>query len=207
MEYFYTALSAICAFTLGACPFSVWIGRRLLGKDIRNYGDGNPGATNVFRAGGRKSGFLAVLLDVAKGIPFVFTAHSFFKLPDFAVMFVAWCAISGHAFSPLLRFKGGKSIAVTFGVILALPDHGMLLIFTGFLLAAFLCIDNDAWLVIIGTAGSLIYLLATQGISWEPLFMLGVFVLFLNKFFIELKTAPAFKAKPIDWLQSVRRKV
>jgi glycerol-3-phosphate acyltransferase PlsY len=75
VEVFYFALSAVSAFWLGACPFSVWIGRWVLGKDIRDYGDGNPGAANVFRAGGRKSGCLAVILDTTKGVPFVALAH------------------------------------------------------------------------------------------------------------------------------------
>ena len=57
---YYSALLVVVAFWLGACPFSVWIGRWFLGKDIRNYGDGNPGAANVFRAGGRKTGLFAV---------------------------------------------------------------------------------------------------------------------------------------------------
>ena len=80
-----------------ACPFSVWIGRWFLGKDIREYGDGNPGAANVFRAGGRKSGCLALVLDVAKGVPFVALAHSFFNLSEVIVMGMALSAISGHA--------------------------------------------------------------------------------------------------------------
>ena len=81
MELRYFTILALCAFGLGACPFSLWVGRWFLGRDIRNYGDGNPGAVNVFRAGGRKAGLLAVLLDVAKGVPFVWLAHSFFELP------------------------------------------------------------------------------------------------------------------------------
>ncbi len=71
VEVFYFTLLAVSAFWLGACPFSVWIGRWVLGKDIRNYRGGNPGAANVFQAGGRKSGCLAVILDTVKGVPFV----------------------------------------------------------------------------------------------------------------------------------------
>lgn len=89
MEGFYSISLAVCAFCLGACPFSLWIGRWLLGKDIRDYGDGNPGAVNIFRAGGRKSGCLALILDIAKGIPFVALAYLFFGLPEVTVMIVA----------------------------------------------------------------------------------------------------------------------
>ena len=72
MEIFYFVTLVVLAFWLGACPFSLWVGKWLLGKDIRNYGDGNPGAVNVFRAGGRKAFVLAMFLDIGKGIPFVF---------------------------------------------------------------------------------------------------------------------------------------
>ena len=180
---------------------------RVLGKDIRNYGDGNPGAANVFQAGGRKSGCLALILDVAKGMPFVVLAHLFFGLPVVLTMAVAVSAVLGHAFSPLLRLKGGKSIAVTFGVLLALPQHEMVITFATFMLIGFLFIEKDAWTVILGPAGSLVYLLATKGTSWESLFMLSVFVIFTVKHFAELKTVPRFKVRPIGWFQSKEREI
>jgi len=116
-------------------------------------------------------------LDTAKGIPFVFLAHSFFKLPEAAVMGVALSAILGHAFSPLLQLKGGKAIAVTFGALAALPQHDMLITFATFMFLGFLFIEINAWTVIFGATGSLAYLLATRGSSWEALFMLCVLTL------------------------------
>ena len=162
MQIMPTIALAVFAFGLGACPLSVWIGRWFLGRDIREYGDGNPGAANVFRAGGHKLGYLAVILDVAKGIPFVFLAHSYFELPSLAVVAVALSAILGHAFSPLLRWRGGKAIAVTFGVLLALPQHEMLIAFTAFMVLGFLFIEIDAWTVMFGAAGSLAYLASSS---------------------------------------------
>ncbi len=202
MEISYFTLLALCAFGLGACPFSLWVGRWLLGKDIRNYGDGNPGAANVFRAGGRKSGFLAVFLDVAKGVPFVFLAHSYFELPQAAVLGVAFSAILGHAFSPFLQLKGGKAVAVTFGVILALPQHDILFALAGSMLLGFLFIAIDAWVVIFGAAGAATYVLISRGGSWETFFMLAVLALLVMKFFGELKVVPRIRLKPITWLQS-----
>ena len=92
-ELIYAVLLAIGAFWLGGCPFSVWIGRRFLGKDIRDYGDGNPGAANVFRAGNRKLGILAVLLDIGKGVPFVYLSHSLLALPEMATAAIGMSAI------------------------------------------------------------------------------------------------------------------
>jgi glycerol-3-phosphate acyltransferase PlsY len=202
VEVFYPALLAVSAFWLGACPFSVWIGRWFLGKNIRGYGDGNPGAANVFRTGSRKAGSLALALDMAKGVPFVILAYSFFELPEPLVMAVALSAILGHAFSPMLRFKGGKSVAVTFGVLMALPQHEMLITFAIFVVLGFLFIEVDAWAVMLGPAGSLAYLVATDGSLWEPLFMLCVFAILVVKHFNALQTIPRHKGRLLGWLQS-----
>lgn len=198
-------LLAISAFWLGACPFSVWIGRWFLGKDIREYGDGNPGAANVFRAGGRKTACLAAIFDTAKAVPFVFLAHSFFGLPESLVVLVALCAILGHAFSPLLRLKGGKSLAVTFGVLLALPQHEMLITFAAFILLGFLFIETDAWVVMLGPAGSLAYMATTGASSWSLLFILCVLIVLAIKHFNDLQTIPRPKGRLIVWFQSRRR--
>lgn len=202
MEIFYSALLAVAAFWLGACPFSLWIGKWLLGKDIRNYGDGNPGAYNVFRAGGRKAGVLALVLDIGKGVPFVALAHYFFGLPEVAVMTVGLSAILGHAFSPLLGFKGGKALAVTGGVLLALPQHEMVISVAILLFLGFLLIDIDAWRVMLGMVASLIYLIITKGLPLEPLFMLCVIAILVAKHFDDLKTMPRFRGKLISWVQA-----
>ncbi len=206
MEVFYSISLAVSAFCLGACPFSLWIGRWLLGKDIRNYGDGNPGAANVFRAGGRKSGCLAVILDIAKGTPFVALAHPLFGLPEVTVMIVAVSAILGSAFSPLLHFRGGKSVAITFGVLLALPQHELLITFAVFMFLGFLFIETAAWTVMLGPTGSLVYLATTGASYWELLFVLSVLVILAAKHHFELKTIPKCKVRLISWLQSRRHK-
>jgi glycerol-3-phosphate acyltransferase PlsY len=205
VEASYSALLAVSAFWLGACPFSVWIGRWFLGKDIRDYGDGNPGATNVFRAGGRKSGYLAAVLDTAKGVPFVALAHSFFGFSGVVVMVVALSAILGHAFSPLLGLKGGKSIAVTYGVLLALPQNEMLITFVVFMLLGFFFIESDSWMVILAPVGSLVYLVTTGASSWEVLFMLCVLAIFVAKHCDDLRTIPRPGGRLVNWLQSRRR--
>ena len=192
----------MAAFWLGACPFSVWVGRRLLGKDIRDYGDGNPGAANVFRAGDVKSGLIALTLDIAKGFPFAFVAYSIFGFSEVAAMSIGLSAILGHAFSPFLRLKGGKAVATTFGVLLAFPQHELLVIFIVFILVAFLFIEPDAWTTILAPAGSLAYLIITRGYSWESLFMLGVLAIFAAKQYDGLRTFPRFRIKLVRWYQS-----
>jgi len=197
-------LLAVAAFCLGACPFSLWVGRHLLGKDIRDYGDGNPGAVNVFRVGGRKAGSLALTLDIAKGTPFVLLSHSFFALSEIAVAVVAVSAILGSAFSPLLRFKGGKSIAITYGVLLALPYPEMCLSFAIFMFLGFLFIKTHSWIVMLGPTGTLAFLAATRASYWELLFMLSVLMILAVKHHNELRTVPQFEVKLANWLHSRR---
>ena len=206
MEVFYSIFLILSAFLLGACPFSVWIGRWFLKKDITKYGDGNPGSVNVFRAGGNvKIGLLAVLLDIVKGIPFVYISYAVFDLPMGVVVAVGFSAILGHALSPLLRFRGGKSVAVTFGVIIALPQFDMLFVFTLLTVLGFLFIEQHSWTVMPGPTGTLTYLLITRGGSWESLFMLCVLALFIVKQYDGLRNVPRFRVKPIGWLQSRSR--
>lgn len=204
---FYAALLGIAAFWLGACPFSLWVGHWLLGKDIRNYGDGNPGAANVIRAGGCKAGSLALILDVAKGMPFVVLAYLLLGLPDIIVMAVAVSAIAGHAFSPVLGLKGGKSIAVSYGVLLALPQHEILVSFAVFMTLGFLILGSNSWAVMLGPVGSLGYLVATEAYVVASLFMLCVLVIFGIKQFEELKTGPRIRGGLIGAFQSRRRQV
>ncbi len=112
----------IISFFCGALPFSVWVGQVALRRDIRTYGDGNPGAANVFRAGNKKWGVLAILLDGFKGAIPVGIAHYLVGLDGWGLTAVALAPIIGHAFSPFLRFRGGKALAVTFGVWLGLTS-------------------------------------------------------------------------------------
>lgn len=108
-------LWVIAAFWAGSLPFSFWVGRLALRTDIRGYGDGNPGAANVMRAGGRGWGALAVLLDYLKGAIPVGLAHFLAGLSGGTLAAVALAPVLGHAFSPFLRFRGGKAVTVTFG--------------------------------------------------------------------------------------------
>ena len=120
-------------------------------------------------------------------------------------MAVGLSAILGCAFSPILRLKGGKSLAVTGGVLLALPQHEVLIAVLVFMFLAFLFIQTDAWMVILGSAGSLIYLAVTKGSSWEPLFMLCVVAILAAKHYKDLQTMPRFKVRLVAWLRTRKR--
>jgi acyl phosphate:glycerol-3-phosphate acyltransferase len=110
----------LIGFLLGSLPISVWLGRLALHTDIRGYGDGNPGGTNVIRAGNRGLGLLVIILDMFKGAIPVSLAYYVFKVDGWPLVPVILAPIAGHAFSPFLGFRGGKALASTFGVWTAL---------------------------------------------------------------------------------------
>lgn len=110
------ALLTVAGFFSGSLMFSLWLGRLAFNQDIRAVGDGNPGAFNVILAGGAKWGALALLLDFLKGAIPVGLGRYFLGLTGWPLVVVALAPVVGHAFSPWLRFKGGKAVAVTFGI-------------------------------------------------------------------------------------------
>lgn len=125
------------AYLVGSIPFSFLIARAFSGKDVRQEGSGNVGATNVARTAGRGAGVLALGLDLVKGYLVVVIAR--WIVGQQAWPFAAgvkpwesremWIALAGllavlaHMFPVWLRFHGGKGVATAAGVILALDPR------------------------------------------------------------------------------------
>jgi glycerol-3-phosphate acyltransferase PlsY len=114
-------------------------------------------------------------------------------------------AVLGHAFSPFLQWRGGKAVAVTFGVLLAMPQHELLLAFIACTVLGFLIIEVDAWTVVFGAAGSLAYIAFIRGGSWETLLMFCLLIVLALKQFEALHTFPGFRGRLVRWLQSLVR--
>ncbi|MFO7881339.1 MAG: glycerol-3-phosphate acyltransferase [Kosmotogaceae bacterium] len=112
---FYIFLVSI-QFVSGSIMYS-YIFARLKGIDVRNVRDGNPGSTNLWRAAGWKWGLTALLLDYFKGVlPLAFFVWKNEELLNpYIVSVAALAGIAGHAFSPMLKLKGGKAVATSFG--------------------------------------------------------------------------------------------
>lgn len=116
-----TLLAALLfSYLIGAIPFGLLFSR-MVGKDVREEGSGNIGATNVNRILGKKLGILTLLCDVAKGFFPVYVASLF--LPESAniELFIGLCglaAVLGHMFSVYIGFQGGKGVATALGVFL-----------------------------------------------------------------------------------------
>ncbi|SDX35072.1 acyl-phosphate glycerol 3-phosphate acyltransferase [Paenibacillus sp. CF384] len=108
-------LWTILSYLSGSLMFSYWLG--LMAKhNLKEHGDGNPGALNLWRAAGYTYGLTGVALDFLKGyVPIFWLVHTNAATGS-GIVLPAVAAILGHIFSPFLRWKGGKAIAVSFGV-------------------------------------------------------------------------------------------
>ncbi|CAH0415722.1 glycerol-3-phosphate 1-O-acyltransferase PlsY [Periweissella fabaria] len=108
----------IVSYFIGSLPFGFWIGKVFYGRDIRTEGSGNIGTTNTLRVLGPVAGVAVLLLDLFKGtlagaLPVLVGMH---HINPFITGFFA---IIGHTFSIWLKFKGGKAVATSAGVLIA----------------------------------------------------------------------------------------
>ena len=150
-------LTALGAYLLGSIPFGFLVAKAK-GIDIRNVGSGNIGATNAMRVLGKPAGIFVLLMDVLKGYaacawlaPFIFN----WLMPHFSGLFVYFqnepaelqlrikviagiAAVLGHNYTCWLKFRGGKGIATTAGVFLALAPWALLVGLVVFIFAVLL---------------------------------------------------------------------
>ena len=112
-------LFCLAAYLFGSVPFGLIVGRLAGSVDIRKLGSGNIGTSNVLRTVGKGPAILVLLLDVAKGTLPVWAALHYGLSPA-AVAAVAVSAVVGHICPAFLGFNGGKGIATTLGVLIAL---------------------------------------------------------------------------------------
>ncbi len=114
------ALTFLLGFLLGSIPSGYLVGRAK-GVDIRQHGSGNIGSTNVLRTLGKGPGYLVFACDALKGIASVLLAYRLFPgAGDLGAIAAAVGCILGHNYTPWLGFKGGKGMATSLGVLIAL---------------------------------------------------------------------------------------
>jgi glycerol-3-phosphate acyltransferase PlsY len=123
----------IIGYLLGSIPVGYLLSRRLAKVDVRAYGSGKTGATNVLRTAGRKWGIIVAALDICKGalavvIAGIIVGSDYLLVGDSglwwlltsAQVLAALAAVAGHIWSPFLKFKGGRGVATFFGGLVAL---------------------------------------------------------------------------------------
>ncbi len=117
----------IIAYLIGSISFSVIISKKMAGFDVREKGSKNAGSTNVLRTVGKKAAVITLLCDVLKGVVAVLIAYIVGKFVNnvnvnkaILVQVAALCVVIGHTFPIFFKFKGGKGVATSLGIVLLL---------------------------------------------------------------------------------------
>lgn len=163
-----TVFFCIISYLIGSISFALIIGKLFYKTDLRKEGSGNLGATNTFRILGKKAGFIVCLGDILKG-----TLPTLFPLLigiEAHPILLGLFAIIGHVFPVYSKFKGGKAVATTSGVILAY--------------------EPMLFVVLVATFFVVLYLTKIVSISS----ILGTVVLFIGSFFMDDYTFTIFSA-------------
>ncbi len=133
----YLVLLIIGAYLLGSVPTAYLVAKWRRGIDIRRFGSGNVGVTNVLASGSRWTSLIVVVFDLFKGAFPVLLARTI-GLPPYQWVIVGLAAICGHNWTIFLRFSGGRGVLTTLGVILAIaPWLALTLVAINFLFAPF----------------------------------------------------------------------
>lgn len=121
-------LISLMSYFLGSIPFGLLLTKIFTGKDVREIGSGNIGATNVLRTGNKYLAAITLTLDVLKGYVVIIITKQYF--PEL-ILFSSLLVFLGHLFPVWLKFKGGKGVATYLGILFALSlQLSLLFIFT-----------------------------------------------------------------------------
>lgn len=187
-----TVVAAALGYLSGALPWGLWLGLWTRGVDVRTVGSRNLGATNVYRSLGAALGLLTLLLDIGKGALPVWLVPRLVlgpALPSVGAAFPGgpgWCAIAvglaavaGHVWTCFAGFRGGKGVATTVGVLLALSPPAFAVFVGVFVLtvAASRFISLGSILGSVAFAASLAWF--APGGARSPLFAVGVLIALL----------------------------
>ncbi len=162
----YLAL-VVLAYLIGAIPFGVIVGRVMGGVDVRDYGSGATGTTNVLRTAGPKAAVIVLFGDLAKGMVPVLLAWWIVPHSPWAEVLAAISAVVGHVWPVYAGFKGGKGSATGLGVILIMaPWVGLIAL--GVFLAVVALSRYVSLASIVGTLAMVAGLVAFVLVGSEP---------------------------------------
>ncbi|RLQ92192.1 glycerol-3-phosphate 1-O-acyltransferase PlsY [Planomicrobium sp. Y74] len=109
-------IPVLLAYLLGSIPSALWIGKIFYNTDVRTKGSGNLGATNTFRVLGSTAGLIVTILDILKGT--AATLIPLFIATDIHPLLLGLIAVVGHMYPVFAKFKGGKAVATSGGILL-----------------------------------------------------------------------------------------
>ncbi|MEW6989972.1 glycerol-3-phosphate 1-O-acyltransferase PlsY [Colwelliaceae bacterium 6441] len=169
----------IAAYLLGSISSAILVCKLLKLPDPRTTGSNNPGATNVYRIGGKYAAITVLFFDILKGAIPVWGAY-FLKIEPNYLGLIALASCLGHMFPVFFQFKGGKAVATAFGVLLPIGlDLGALLILTWLTTAKFTRYSSLAAITAVSLAPFYTWLL--KPIYTFPVIMLSILIIFRHK--------------------------
>lgn len=133
--YIYIILFLLLSYIIGSIPFAYILVKLVKHQDIREYGSGNPGATNAGRILGKWGFALVFILDFLKGAVPTYVAVKYFTGMPLMPLLTALCVILGHTYTIFLKFKGGKGVATAAGAFLALSPLSLAIALAAFLIS------------------------------------------------------------------------
>lgn len=115
-------IMAIIAYAIGSVNFSVILSKKMAGFDLREKGSGNAGTTNMLRTVGKKAAAITLILDVLKGVVSILIAMLIGNIvegvgKEYLVQVAGIAVVIGHTFPIFFKFKGGKGVATSLGVL------------------------------------------------------------------------------------------
>ena len=134
-------LAFIAAYVIGSIPSGLILGKLVWHTDLRAYGSHNIGATNAWRTLGKAAGIAVFLADSLKGQAGVYMGLMLVGTPLAAVL-CGLAAIVGHSFSVFLRFRGGKGVATSLGVLTMLMGNVTLIVFLVWLAVVYVSLGS-----------------------------------------------------------------
>lgn len=178
MPYMTEILIVILSYLLGSIPFALIIGKLGYRVDVREHGSGNLGTTNTFRVLGKKAGILVLLGDMGKGLiaallPLLFGS-------EMSLLLAGIPAVIGHSYPIFAKFKGGKSVATSGGVLLAAFPWFFVVVVGTFiitlLISRMVSLSSMA-AAVVGLITATTYSLLTK--DWLPLIVIVPLALFI----------------------------
>lgn len=179
------ALSLGLGYLSGSLPWGLWLGRWFRGVDVRTMGSRNLGATNVYRSLGPALGIPTLVLDIAKGalpvalVPRLALTEAFPGGREWCMMAVAVAAVAGHVWTCFAAFRGGKGVATTAGVLLALAPIAFAVFVAVFVLTVALTRYISLGSVLGSVAFAIALGLVARGGVRSPSFALGALLALL----------------------------
>ncbi|MFP7252965.1 glycerol-3-phosphate 1-O-acyltransferase PlsY [Terribacillus goriensis] len=177
MEY---VLFILLAYVIGSIPSALIVGKVGYNIDVREHGSGNLGATNTFRILGKKAGVIVLIADILKGtiatiLPVLFGF-------DLYLLIIGLGAVIGHVYPIFARFKGGKAVATSAGIILGVNALLFAIIIASFVIVLLISKYVSLASMTAGVVGVIVSLFIAQDIVLTiVLGLLAIFILYKHR--------------------------